>query len=273
MTREVNIGIIQFESVLGDVEANVSKAVQLIEKAAKKGANIVVLPELFATGYNLEILQEKIAELSIEYFNYTYDSMAAAAKENNVYLIASFGEIREVPGIVYNSAIVFDDKGEKMGSFAKSHLWFRDRLYFKEGNDYPVFETKYGKFGIAICYDMGFPETFRSLMLQGAEMIFVPAAWRIEDEDMWNMNIPQRSLENILFTIGVNRYGIEDNLHMFGRSMVANPRGKIIHELPKDKEAVEVVKIDLDEVNKYRTQISYLRDRKPHIYGKLTEVK
>ncbi len=74
-----------------------------------------MLPELFATGYNLEILQERIAELSIEYFKYTYDSMATAARENNVYLIASFGEIREVPGIVFNSSIVFDDKGGKNG--------------------------------------------------------------------------------------------------------------------------------------------------------------
>lgn len=271
MKKNVNIGIIQFESELGEVEANVEKAVSLIEDAAKKGANIVCLPELFSTGYNLNILKEKSAELSIEYYDYTMEKMAKAAKENNVYLLASFGEIREMPGIVYNSTILFDDNGDKVGSFAKSHLWALDRLYFKEGSNYPVFDTKYGKIGIVICYDVGFPESVRNLCLNGAEIVFIPSAWRIQDEDMWDLNIPQRALENILFTVGVNRVGIEDDLHLFGKSKVCNPRGKVISELPIDKEVVEVVSIDLNDINKFRTEISYLRDRKPQIYGKLTE--
>ena len=100
MSRLVNVGIIQFESVLGNVEANVSKAVKLIKMAADKGANIVCLPELFATGYNLNILKEKMTDLSIKYYDYTFKSMSKAAKDNNLYVLASFGEIREVPGIV-----------------------------------------------------------------------------------------------------------------------------------------------------------------------------
>lgn len=271
LDRMVNIGIIQFESELGEIENNVTKAVDLIAEAAKKGANIVCLPELFATGYNLSILKEKIAELSIEYYDYTMKKMSQAAKDNNVYVLASFGEMREMPGIVYNSTIVFDDEGNRVGSFAKSHLWALDRLYFREGSEYPVFDTKYGKIGIAICYDVGFPESVRNLCLNGAEIVFVPAAWRIQDVDMWDLNIPQRALENILFTVGVNRVGKEGELHLFGKSKVCNPRGTIITELPMDEEMVEVVSINLNDVNKFRTEISYLRDRKPQIYGKLVE--
>ncbi|NLY66284.1 MAG: carbon-nitrogen hydrolase [Tissierellia bacterium] len=271
MSRKVNIGIIQFESVLGDVEHNVTKAAELIKEAANKGANIVCLPELFATGYNLSILKEKVAGLSIEYYDYTFDKMSQAAKENNVYVLASFGEIRETPGIVYNSTIVFDDEGKKIGSFAKSHLWALDRLYFREGSEYPVFNTKYGKIGIMICYDAGFPEVARALCLGGAEIIFIPAAWRIQDVDMWDLNVAQRALENILFTVGVNRVGKEEDLHLFGKSKICNPRGTVIAELPMDQEVVEVVTIDLDDINKFRTEISYLRDRKPQIYTKLVE--
>lgn len=271
MVRKVKIGILQFESKLGDVEYNIKKSLKMISQAGDKGANIVVLPELFSTGYNMDILGKDIANLSIKYYDYILSEMSRAAKENKVYILASVGEIRDIPGIVYNSTIIFDDSGKKIGSFAKSHLWAQDRLYFREGSEYPVFETKYGNIGIAICYDIGFPESVRSLALAGAEMIFIPAAWRIEDLDMWNLNVPQRALENIVFTIGVNRVGKEGDLHMFGGSKVCNPRGKIIRELPFDEELVEVVEIDLEDINKYRTEISYLRDRKPTIYNKLVE--
>jgi predicted amidohydrolase len=272
MSREINIGIIQMESKLGDVEFNTTKALNLIEEACKKGADIICLPELFSTGYNLTILAEKIAELGLKYYDYIFEKISNAAKQNKVYIIAPFGEKRNLEGILYNSAIVFDGEGKKIGSFAKTHLWALERLYFKEGSEYSVFNTKYGKIGIMICYDAGFPEACRSLCLQGAEIVFVPAAWRIQDEDMWDLNLSQRALENVLFTVGVNRVGIEGDLHLFGKSKVCNPRGTVITELPKDEEKVVVTKINLEDINKYRTEIPYLRDRKPMIYGKIVEL-
>ena len=264
--RDVNIGIIQFESDLGDVPANIAKAERLIEEAAEKGADIVCLPELFSTGYNFNILGEKFNEISLKYYEDTYQALAKVAKASDIYLIAPFSEKRELEGIIYNSAIVFDRQGNELGSYAKTHLWAQDRLFFKEGSDFPIFDTEFGKFGIAICYDVGFPETCRTLCLKGAEYVFVPAAWRIEDKDMWELNLPQRALENIFYTIGVNRVGKEGDLHMFGKSKVCNPRGGIMAELPEDVEKVEVVTIDLNALNEYRTKISYLRDRNPHLY-------
>ncbi|MDD3840025.1 MAG: carbon-nitrogen hydrolase [Clostridia bacterium] len=271
LARKVNIGIAQMESKLGDVKYNTGRAVELITEAADKGADIVCLPELFSTGYNLSILKERIAELGLKYFDYTFSEISNAAKQNKVFVIAPFAEKRDLPGVLFNSAIVFDDGGNMIGSFAKSHLWALDRLYFKEGSSYDIFDTKFGKLGIIICYDAGFPEACRTLCLKGAEIVFIPAAWRIQDEDMWDLNVSQRALENILFTVGVNRVGMEGDLHLFGKSKVCNPRGTIIAELPKDKEMVEVVTIDLDDIDKFRTEISYLRDRKPFIYDELVK--
>lgn len=271
MSKVVSIGIAQMETKLGDVEANLQKAEQMIEEAAGKGSNIICFPEIFNTGYHLAHMKEKTNELGLAYFERTVEVLSNAAKKNNIYVIAPIVEKRELNGVAYNSALVFDREGKLMGSMAKTHLWALERFYFKEGSEYPVFDTEYGKIGIAICYDAGFPEVARSLCLQGADIIFVPSAWRIEDVDMWDLNLPQRALENILFTVGVNSVGNRHGLHLFGKSKVCNPRGKVLKELPYDEEMVEVVQIDLDDINKYRTEISYLRDRKPYIYGQVTD--
>lgn len=267
MSRKVSVGLIQFQSELANVPQNVKRAKEQIKEAAEKGADIVCLPELFATGYDLKNIKQKIVTLSIEYHDFIKAEISQAAKENGVHIIAPFGEIREAPGIVYNSAFLYDDEGELIGTFAKSHLWALDRLYFREGSDYPVFDTKFGKIGILICYDAGFPEASRILTLKGAELVFYPSAWREQDEDMWDLNLRQRALENIYFTVGVNSYDPSESTQLFGKSKICNPRGQVIEELPKNEEALTVVEIDLDEINTRRTDISYLRDRKPEIYG------
>ncbi|WBL15069.1 nitrilase-related carbon-nitrogen hydrolase [Sutcliffiella sp. NC1] len=272
MPRKVNIGIIQMESKLGDVEANLRKAEEYIKEAASKHSDIVCLPELFSTGYNLRYLGEKTNELGLKYFHQSVDFLSQVAAKYKLYIIAPIAEKRELEGVLYNSALMFDREGQLMGSYAKSHLWALERFYFKEGSHYPVFETDFGKVGIGICYDAGFPEVARSLTLQGADILFFPSAWRIEDEDMWNLNLPQRALENLLFTVGVNAVGSSHDLHLFGKSKICNPRGTILTECEIDEEIVQVTTIDLDDIAKFRTEISYLRDRKPSIYQKLTEI-
>ncbi len=269
MSRKVKIGMIQLESALLDVRKNVERAKEKIKEVADEGAQIVCLPEMFATGYDLKNLKEKIVDESLAQFEYIKEEMSQAAKDNGVYLIAPFGEVREVPGVLYNSALFFDDQGTLIGSFGKSHLWALDRLYFREGSEYPVFDTKYGKVGILICYDAGFPEASRAMCLNGAEIVFYPSAWRVQDEDMWDLNMRQRALENIYFTVGVNSYDPSESTQLFGKSKICNPRGKVLTELPKNEEAQRVFEIDLDEVATQRTDISYLRDRRPDCYGAL----
>ena len=153
---------------------------------ANEGANIICLPELFATGYDLVELKGKIVDLSREYFEKIKDEMSECAKKNNVYLIAPFGEIREHYSKIFNSAFVYDCGGKCLGTYAKTHLWELEKLYFEKGSDLPVFETKFGKIGVQICYDAGFPEASRVLCLKGAEIVLYPSAWRIEDEDIYS---------------------------------------------------------------------------------------
>jgi len=266
MSRKVKVALGQITSRIGDVEHNVKKAVEFIGQAANKGADIICLPELFATGYNLNILEDKVISLSREHVQFISDKMSKGAKDNNIYVIACFGEVKETDNKVYNAAVLYDRSGDKLGSFHKTHGFGLEKKYFAEGWQYPVFNTTIGKVGILICYDAGFPEAARTLCLKGAEIIFIPAAWKVQDENSWLLNVPSRALENQLYTIGVNRSGHEGDLDLFGKSMVCNPYGEVIMQMDYDADEVAVCEIDLDEVEKCRCGGGYLEDRRPNIY-------
>ncbi|PIE54449.1 MAG: carbon-nitrogen hydrolase [Dethiosulfovibrio peptidovorans] len=274
MDRKIKIGLVQFEGRLGEVQENVFHARKLIAEGKLKGADILCFPELFATGYNLSVLGEKTISLGNEYYDFIVSEMSESAHENQIHLIVPIGRKTSASGILANSALIFDNKGKLAGYFDKTHLWALEAMYYKEGNSYPVFELNFSggpvKVGLMICYDAGFPEACRSLSLNGAELVFCPSAWRIQDMDMWDLNVAQRALENLLFVAGVNRFGHEEDLYLFGKSKVCNPRGTVIAELPMDREAVEVVEIDLGDIERFRTEIPYLRDRKPYIYESIT---
>lgn len=264
MSKKVKIAMAQMTSKLGDIEYNIRKAEDFIKQAAGKGADIICFPELFATGYNMNILKDNIISLSCKYHQIIFDKMSQAAKNNQINLIASFVDIKDDKK-PYIMAMLFDRAGEKIGSFYKTHRFNLEKKYFEEGWKYPVFDVDFGKIGILICYDIGFPEAARTLCLKGAEIIFVPSAWRIEDENSWMLNFPSRALENQYFTVGVNRTGHEGNLHLFGRSMICNPLGEIIFQMDYDTDEVSIYEINLDEITKYRSW-GYLKDRRPEIY-------
>ncbi len=261
MVKELTVALVQMDSTLAAVEENIKKAGAYIKKAVQKGAQIVCLPELFATGYNLELLKDNAIFLGDQYYERIFHYMAKTARENSVYLIAPFAR-KDRNGVLYNSALFFNEEGNLAGSYDKNHLCALEKLYFKEGNRLPVFETKFGKIGIMICYDAGFPEVCRSLCLKGADIVFIPAAWRIQDSYMWDLNLPQRALENTIYICGCNRVGTEGELHLFGKSKICRPDGKTLEELPSDKEGVLVKTIDLEQIIKVRSSIPYLRDRK-----------
>jgi len=265
MSRLVRVALGQMESRLGDVIYNIEKAEHHIAEAAGAGADIVCLPELFATGYNLKVLRKQVVDLSRDYYELTISRMSAAAEKNKIYLIAPFGVPRN-DKYIYNAAILFDSKGQQVGNYYKTHTFELEKQYFFESDDYWVFDTAFAKIGILICYDVGFPEAARHLCLKGAEIIFIPSAWRIEDKNAWFLNIPSRALENQLFTVGVNSCGREGNLHLFGKSMICNPWGHKCIELDYDRETTAVCTIDLGLIGKGRQEIGYLKDRRPEIY-------
>ena len=271
MERQFKIALVQYQSVLGDLQKNADRAVEMVREAAAKGAKIVCFPEMFNTGYNFQLIGDGFHNCGETIDGHTITRLQKVAKECACYVIAPITLEKKVKGVFYNAAVVIDDEGVVLGDYSKHHLWAAERYYFHAGEDIPVFDTKYGKIGVMICYDAGFPETARVLTLKGAELIFMPSAWRIQDWDMWNLNIPQRALENTLYVAGVNRFGHEDDLYMFGNSKVADWRGRIIAESKEEKEEIVYAEIDLDQLTKARLDIHYLKDRRPDSYKLLSE--
>lgn len=271
MERQFKIALVQYQSVLGDLQKNADRAVEMVRESAAKGAKIVCFPEMFNTGYNFQLIGDGFHNCGETIDGHTITRLQKVAKECACYVIAPITLEKKVKGVFYNAAVVIDDEGVVLGDYSKHHLWAAERYYFHAGEDIPVFDTKYGKIGVMICYDAGFPETARILTLKGAELIFMPSAWRIQDWDMWKLNIPQRALENTLYVAGVNRFGHEDDLYMFGNSKVADWRGRIIAESKEEKEEIVYAEIDLDQLTKARLDIHYLKGRRPDSYKLLSE--
>ncbi|RYM04977.1 hypothetical protein EWH99_08190 [Sporolactobacillus sp. THM7-7] len=262
--RSLKLALVQFESQLQDVAKNLEKTIRFIGQAAEEKADMIVFPELFLTGYNPGLVGKdffKQAE-NVQNKQSILTVLSQKAKEANIHLIIPMATYKDAPGVIYNSSVVINRKGEISGVYDKTHLWSDERVYFKEGEDYPVFELDHCKIGLMMCYDGGFPEVSRILALKGAELIICPSAFRVQDKDMWDIYFKARALENTCFVVGVNRVGTEEDLHMFGNNKVANPRGSIILDAPVDIEGMQIIDINIDEVLLYREEIPFLRDRK-----------
>lgn len=271
MSRLVHIALVQFDSIINRPKENAARAVSFIEEASKEGAQIVCFPELFSTGYHIDQVGPHLSEVAESLDGATISTLREAAKNNSCYVIAPVALKKETPGIYYNSAVVIGDDGSIIGVYDKHHACFDEGKVYKNGHDIPVFETKYGTIGIMICYDMGFPEIARILTLKGAELIFVPSAWCEQDADMWNIQVPARGLENLVFVAANNRCGTEGETHFFGNSKVVNWRGKVLSESKSDKEEVIHAVVDLDELVSARETIKYLKDRRPESYAVISE--
>jgi predicted amidohydrolase len=260
------------DATLGDVGANLERAWAFVREAREKEVDILCFPELFSSGYNPALLGDRYTELAEPVSGPTIQEMARAARENGLHIIAPIVLEKAAPGVIYNAAVVIDGDGQVLGSFSKVHLILSERLYFRAGDEYPVFDTDLVKFGLMICYDAGFPEVARLLALQGAELILAPCAFRKPDKHMWDLYFRARALENTLFVAATNRVGHEGDLHLFGSALVSNPNSVLLAESPEDEENLLVVDVDLDEVRSYRARIPFLRDRRPELYAGLLDL-
>lgn len=269
--KNAKIALVQFEGEIGNVEKNVAEACGLIAQAAENGADLVILPELFSTGYHLDTIGPHILDLAEPIDGPSVRALQQAAREAKCYVVAGVALIREVGGVPYNSAVLIDREGNVAGSYDKVHLWALERFYFRAGASYPVFDTDFGRIGIIICYDLGFPEAARSLALQGADLVVCPSAWCVEDMDVWEINAPARALENTVFLAAVNRFGREGgDLYMPGRSMVCNPRGRKLGQLDEEKAGILYVDLDASDIDTYRVKSPYMRDRRADTYEGVT---
>jgi len=268
MKKSLNIGIIQASSIFGNIDSNLQKAVFLIKKAKIKGAQIVCLPELYINGYDMDrytLYSSESIEDNKEKIEQTISKLAAV---NDIYIILPYATYES--GKTLNSAMLFDNKGLIVGKYDKTHLFEAERRVFDKGNDIVVWDTDIGKIGIMICYDAGFPEVARVLKLKGADIIFCPSAWRIQDKEIWDINLKQRAIENRVYVIGINSVTKTEKLHLFGGSKAVSPDGRVIANVGIDNEDVLVCEIDFESVESYKMKEDYMMDRRPELYSVIT---
>lgn len=270
MKRNAVIGMVQMDCVILDKKANINKILTFIDQAARKNVDMICFPEMCTTGYSPELIGIRYLELAEEPDGETFQILSKKAAEHRMYIAAPIVLKSKIPGILYNGLIMIDDEGKLMGTYNKTHLWAGERYWFRSGEAYPVFDTRFGKVGMMICYDGGFPEVSRILALNGAELILCPSAFPTRDKDMWDIYFASRALENGCFVAGINRVGIEGGCEMFGNNKIYNPRGKLLNEASTGQEELLITAIDLEETAFYReNEVVYLRDRRPETYDTL----
>lgn len=254
-----------------DKQKNIENAVDFIKLVSNEGADLAVFPEMFNCPYDTSYFREYGEEEG----GYCFEKMREAAREAGIYVVA--GSMPELDGDhVYNTSYVFDRKGEKIAKHRKMHLFDIDvkgGQYFKEsdvlspGNKVTVFNTEFCKIGLAICYDIRFPELSRLMVLEGAEVLVYPAAFNITTGPAhWELTFRGRALDNQVYTIGVApARDMESSYHSFGNSIIVSPWGKVVNKMD-EKEGYLVEEIDLDYVKKVRNELPLIKHLRKDIY-------
>jgi N-carbamoylputrescine amidase len=305
-SRDVTIALVQM-SCAEDPAKNLDKAVSRVAEAAKNGAQVVCLQELFASRYFCQVNDKKFFSLAETVPGPSSEVLAKASRSNKVAIVAS---LFEKDGLnYYNTACVLDADGRFLGRYRKIHIpddlenHYSELFYFKHGDlGTPVFDTKFAKIGVQVCWDQWFPEGARSLALQGAEIIFYPTAigWPIRSDrqsrilakigersrslpddpssghsrselddaefDAWVTVQRGHAISNTTFVAATNRTGLEDHLQFWGASFVADPLGRILRQASHDKEETLIVQLPIGRINEVRKDWPFLTCRRTDQY-------
>jgi N-carbamoylputrescine amidase len=282
--RNVTFAATQF-ACSWDAPANIARAKELVRKAAGKGANVILLQELFETPY---FCQDQLADhfgLAKPFAeNPLIAQMAALAKDLNVVLPVSFFE--KAGHAHFNSLAMVDADGSVLGLYRKSHIpdgpGYQEKFYFTPGDTgFKVWQTKFGVIGCGICWDQWFPETARAMALMGAEALLYPTAIGtepppappVDSRDHWRRVMQGHAGANYLPLIASNRIGKEKgqngDMTFYGSSFIAGPTGEIVSELNRTEEGVTTATFDLDEIARMRASWGLFRDRRPELYDTL----
>lgn len=282
--RNVTVAAVQMKCSKS-VEKNIAHAEELVRQAAAKGAEIVLLPELFERPYFCQ-------ERRYEYYEYAQTAeenpavrhFSRVAAELGIVIPVSFYE-KEVNN-TYNSVAVLDADGKNLGIYRKTHIpddhYYQEKFYFTPGDTgFKVFDTRFGTIGVGICWDQWFPETARCLALKGAEMLLFPTAigselyLPLDSKDHWQRCMQGHAAANIMPVIASNRIGTEkDEIHnteltFYGSSFITDETGAKIAEANRTDETVLVAEFDLDAIALKRRQWGVFRDRRPEMYQTL----
>lgn len=280
--RNVTVAVVQMQCAK-EVEANIAKADVMVREAAAKGAKIILLPELFERPYFCQERQyEYYAYATPTAQNPAVQHFRAVAKELGVVLPISFYE--KAGTQLFNSIAVLDADGTLLGVYRKTHIpddhYYQEKFYFTPGDTgFKVWDTRFGRIGIGICWDQWFPETARGMALQGAEILMYPTAIgseaveTIDSMPHWRRCMQGHAAANIMPVIASNRIGTETDetsMTFYGSSFITDHTGQILQGADRESQTVLVQSFDLDEIEEYRRSWGVWRDRRPEMYGILT---
>jgi len=279
-TKKVKVGLVQM-SCESDKNANIEKAIRKIEELANAGAQIICLQELFASLYFCDKEDHSNFKLAEQIPGETTSILQKVAREKEVAIIASLFEKRTA-GLYHNTTAVIDADGSYLGIYRKNHIpddpGFYEKFYFTPGDTgYKVFDTKFAKIGVLICWDQWYPEAARITSLMGAEILFFPTAigWDITESDnavneeqynAWQTIQRSHAIANGVHVVSVNRVGTEAGTKFWGGSFIANPFGTLLYKATHSNEETHTQELDLTKTEHYRTVWPFLRDRRIDTY-------
>jgi predicted amidohydrolase len=257
----LTIALAQMDVPRGQPEANLARARAFAAQAQRAEADLLLLPELWLHGYDLERAHEWASPLGKGGFA----EMAALAREFRLHVVGSILEAHA--GGVSNTAVLYNPAGELLGSYRKMHLFrlMQEPRYLAPGDHATLCPTPWGPTGLAICYDLRFPELFRTMALAGARLFVIPAQWPVKRVEAWLLLARARAAENELIVAACNRVGGDGDVTFPGRSIVADPWGNTLVE-GDHQEQLLVARADLREIEKVRRYLPVYKDRRSAAY-------
>jgi predicted amidohydrolase len=268
---EITVAVVQMYPQLGKVEENLIAMGKFVDKiCTEQKVDLIVFPELVTTGYELGLRFTDVAE---RVPGPSVNLLAQRAADYSTHIVFGLVTKEKVESIIYNAAVIIGPDGELLGEYRKLHLPGEERLAFRPGYRLTTFETTFGHIGVLLGWDLAFPETARSLVLDGADLLCVCANWGhspAQDRDSsieeWRTYVHGRALENASFVVASNRIGEEYSYQFIGDSRVVGPRGETYAFIDEEIEGYAIAPIELDIVRKTREELQLIQCRQPQAY-------
>ncbi len=260
--QQLTISLGQMDIILGEPEHNLATVRQMTSEAARRGSDLVVFPELWSTGYDLDQAAKYATTTDVGIF----EEVAALAQEHRIAIVGSCLSVLGA-GQFGNTAVYTTPKGQNLATYSKTHLFrlMNEEQYLTAGDELSLVETDWGKMGLAICYDLRFPELFRAYALAGAAAVLLPAEWPNPRRAHWRTLLRARAIENQMYMIACNRVGQTGDTSFFGHSAIIDPWGEIVVE-GGSQEMLLTAALDVELVTAVRARIPVFADRRPDIY-------
>jgi predicted amidohydrolase len=262
--REITVAAVQMFPKLAEPQDNLARIGQWLDKiCTEQRVDVVVFPELVTTGYECGV---QFTDLAERVPGPTVNLIAQRAADYGTHVIFGMVAKEKVESILYNAAVCVGSDGEVLGRYNKVHLRGEERLAFRPGFRYNVWDLEFGSMGVMLGWDLAFPEVARSLALDGAELICLCANWENPNADEWRAYLLARAYENCVYMTAANRVGEEYSYTFFGDSMVVGPRGQVYGTVDGGEEGYVIARVDLDEVRRYREELQFFQCRMPQAY-------